>query len=84
MVQSLWKITWKFPKKLKIEFPYDPAIPFLGTYLDKILIRKGTCTPVLTRSLFTIPTTWKQPKCPSTDEWIKKMRYIYQWNVTQP
>ena len=65
------------PKKLKIELQYDPAIPLLGIYLKKTLIRKDTCTPVFTAARFTIAKTWKQPKCPSTDEWIKKMWYIY-------
>ena len=59
--------------KLKIELPYDPAIPLLGIYPDKTIIRKDTCTPMLIAALFMIAKTWKQPKCPSTDEWIKKM-----------
>ena len=60
-----------------MELPYDPAIPFLGIYPDKTVIQKNTCTPMFVAALFTIATTWKQPKCPSTDEWIKKMQYIY-------
>ena len=76
-VQPLWTAVWKFLKKLKIKLPYDPAIPFLGIYLEKMLIWKATCTPVSIASLFTITKTWKQPKYPSTDEWIKKMWYIY-------
>ena len=64
-------------KNQKIELPYDPAIPLLGLYLEKNVVRKDTCTPMLTAALFTIAKTWKQPKCPSTEEWIKKMRYIY-------
>ena len=51
--------------------PYDPAIPLLGIYLEKTIIRKDTCTPVFIAVLFTIAKTWKQPKCPSTEEWIK-------------
>ena len=62
---------------MKIEFPCDPAIPLLGIYRDKTIIQKDTCTPMFTAALFTISKTWKQPKCPSTDEWIKKMWYIY-------
>ena len=62
---------------LKVELPYDPAIPLLGIYPDKTLIQKDTCTPMFIVALFTIAKTWKQPKCPSTDEWIKKMWYIY-------
>ena len=72
MVQPLWRTEWRFLKKLKIELPYDPAIPLLGIYPEKtIIIQKDTCTPMFTAALFTIPKTWKQPKCPST-EWIKK------------
>ena len=64
-------------KKLKIELPYDPAIPLLGIYPEKSIIRKDTCIPMFTAALFTIARSWKQPKCPSTEEWIKKMWYIY-------
>ena len=77
MVQPLWKTVWRFLIKLKIEPPYDPAIPLLGIYSDKTIIQKDTCTPIFTAALFTIAKTWKQPKCPLTDEWIKKIRYIY-------
>ena len=66
-----------FLKKLKMELPYDAAIPLLGMYLEKSVIQRYTCTPVFTAALFTIVKTWKQPKCPLTDEWIKKMWYIY-------
>ena len=55
----------------------DPAIPILGTYLDKTIIQKGTCSPVFIATPFTIAKTWKQPKCPSPDEWIKKTWYIH-------
>ena len=65
------------PEKPKIELPYDPAIPLLGTHLNKILIQKDTCTPVFTAALFTIAKTQKQPKCPGTDEWEKTMWYIH-------
>ena len=58
-------------------FAYDLAIPLLGIYPEKTLIRKDTCTPTFIAALFTIAKTWKQLKCPSTDEWIKKMWYIY-------
>ena len=60
------------PQKLKIELPYDPAIPLLGIYQDKTLIRKDTCSPMFIKALFPIPKTWKQPTCPLTDAWIKK------------
>ena len=79
MVQPLWRIVWRFLKKLKIELPYDPVMSILGIYLEKTktLILKDTCTPMFIAALFTIAKTWKQPKCPSTEEWIKKMWYIY-------
>ena len=77
MVQPLWRTVWRFLKKLKIELPYNSAIPLLGMYPEEIIIRKDTCTPMFIAALFTIAKTWKQPKCPSTDEWIKKMWYIY-------
>ena len=64
-------------KKLKIELPYDPAIPFLGIYPEENMNQKEICNPVFIASLFTIAKTWKQPKCPSTDDWIKKMWYMY-------
>ena len=84
LVQPLWKTVRRFLKKLKIELQYDPAIPLLSIYLDKTIIQKDTCTPVFITSLFTTAKTWKQPKGPSTEEWIKKMWYIYTWNTTQP
>ena len=77
MVEPLWRTVWGFPKKLELELLYDPVIPLLGIYLEKNMVRKDTCTPVFIAALFTIPKTWKQPKCPSTEEWIKKMWYIY-------
>ena len=77
MVQTLWKTVWRLLRNLKIELPYDPAIPLLGIYLDKTIIRKDRCTPVFIAALFTIAKTWKQPECPLTDEWIKKMWYRY-------
>ena len=64
-------------KKLKIELPYNPVITLLGIYLEKTIIQKDTCTPMFTAALFTIARTWKQRKCPSSEEWIKKMWYIY-------
>ena len=76
MIQPLWRTVRRFLKKLKIELPYDPAIPLLGIYLQKTIIQKDTCTPVFIAALFTIARTWKQTKCPSTEECIK-MWYIY-------
>ena len=77
LVQPLWKTVWRFLRKLKIELAYDPAIPLLGIYPDKTIIQKDTCMPMFTAALFTIAMTWKQLKCPLTDEWIKKIWYIY-------
>ena len=77
LIQPLWRTVWRFLKKLKIELPCDPAIPLLGIYSEKTIIQKNTCTPMLIAALFAIAMTWKQPKCPSTEEWIKKMWYIY-------
>ena len=77
MIQPLWKTVWRFLKKLKIELPYDPAISLLDIYPEKTIIQKDTCTTMFTAALFTVARTWKQPKCPSTDEWIKKMWHIY-------
>ena len=77
LVQPLWRTVWRFLKTLKIELPYDPEIPLLGIYPDKTIIQKDKCTPMLVAALFTIAKTWKQLKCPSTDEWRKKMWYMY-------
>ena len=68
---------WRFLKRQKIELPFDPAIPLLGIYPEKTIIQKDTCTPIFIAALFTVARTWKQPKCPTTDEWIKKMWYVY-------
>ena len=76
LVQPLWKTVWRSPRKLNIELSYDPVIPLLCIYLNKTIIKKDTCTPIFTVSLFTIAKTQKQHKCPSTDEQIKKIRYI--------
>ena len=76
MVYPLWKAVWRFLRKLKIELLYDPAIPFLGIYPDKTIIQKDTCTPMFIAALFTIAKTWKQPECPSTEEWVK-IWYMY-------
>ena len=72
-MRSLWKTVWRLLKKLKIEVPCDPAIPLLGIYPEKTLIRKDTGTAMFIAALHTIAKTRKQPKCLSTDEWIKKM-----------
>ena len=68
---------WRFLKKLQIELPYDPAIPLLGIHTEETRTERDTCTPVFIAALFTIARTWKQPRCPSADEWIRKLCYIY-------
>ena len=63
----------RFLKKLEIELPYDPAIPMLGIYTEETRIERDTCTPMFIAALFIIARTWKQPRCPSVDEWIRKL-----------
>ena len=77
MIQPLWRTVWSFLKKLKIEPEYNPAIPLLGISPEKTIIQKESCTTIFIAALFTIARTWKQPKCPWTDEWIKEMWHIY-------
>ena len=77
LIQLLWKTAWRFLKKLGIKPPYDPAIPLLGIYREETKIEKDTCIPMFIAALFTISRTWKQPRCPSADKWIRKFRYIY-------
>ena len=74
--RQLWKTVWRFLKKVKIQLSYDWAIPLLGIYPKKTIIEKETGTTMFIAALFTIARTWNQPKCPSTDEWIKKMWHI--------
>ena len=75
LVKPLWRTIWRFLKKLKLELPYDPAIPLLGIYLRKMktLIQKDICTPMFVAALLTIAKIWKHPKCSLIGEWIKKM-----------
>ena len=68
---------WRFLKKLEIELPYNPAIPLLGIHTEETRIERDTCTSMLTTTLYTIARTWKQPRCPSADEWKIKLWYIY-------
>ena len=78
LVQPLWKTVWKFLKKLKIELLYDPAIALLHLSKGyKSADSRGTCTPMFIAALSTIAKLCKEPKCPSTDEWIKKMWHLY-------
>ena len=77
MIPPLWKTAWRFLEKLGIKPPYDTAIPLLDIYPEETKIEKNTCIPLFIETLFTITRTWKQPRCPLTDEWIKKLWYIY-------
>ena len=72
-----WRTVWRFLKKLELALPYDPAIPLLGIHTEEARIERDTCTPMLIAALFIIARTWKQPRCPSADEWIRKLWYIY-------
>ena len=76
LVQSLWRTVWRCLKKLEIELPYDPAIPLLGIHTEETRIERDMCTPMLITALFTIARTRKQPRCPSADEWIRKLWYV--------
>ena len=79
LVQPLWKTVWNFLRKLKMELHFDPAILLLGLYpkSPETPIQKNLCTPMFIAAQFTIAKYWKQPKCPSANEWIKKLWYIY-------
>jgi hypothetical protein len=78
-MQPLWKKIWRLLKNLNKDLPYDPAILLLGIYPKECNTghSKVTCTPMFVSVLFTIATLWKQPRCPTTDKWIKKMWYLY-------
>ena len=78
LIQPLWRTVWRFLNKLKIELPYDAAIPLLVMYPEKTVIQKDICTRMFIAALFTIARSRKQPKCPSLDEWIKKLWYMYK------
>ena len=83
--EAIMENSMVIPLKLKTVLPYNPATPLLSIYLEKSIILqyiKNTCTPIFIAVLFTIAKTWKQPKCPSTDERIKKMWYIYNNGVS--
>ena len=77
LVQPLWRTVWRFLKNLEIELPNDPAIPLLGIHTEETRSERDTCTPMFIEALFIISKIWKQPRCPSADEWIKKLWYIY-------
>ena len=78
-MQPLWKTVWNFLKKLKIDLPFNPVIPLLGLYTKnpEAPIQKNLCTPMFIAAQFTIAKCWKQPRCPSVNEWIKKLWYVY-------
>jgi hypothetical protein len=78
-VQPFCKKIWRLLKSLNIDLPYDPAIPLLGIYPKECDTgySKGPCTSMFIAALFTIAKLWKQPRCPTTDEWIKKMWHLY-------
>ena len=73
LVQPLWRTVWRFLKNLEIELPYDPGIPLLGIHTEETRIERDTCTLMFIAALFTITRTWKQPRYPLTDEWIRKL-----------
>ena len=74
---AIWRTVWRFLKKLEIELPYDPAIPLLGIHTKETRIKRDMCTPMFITALFIIARTWKQPRCPSVDKWIRKLWYVY-------
>ena len=77
LVQLLWRTVWRFLKKLELELPYDQAIPLLGIQTEVTRSERGMCTPMFISALFIIARTWKQPRRPSADEWVRKLWYIY-------
>ena len=78
-MQPLWKTVWNFLRRPKIKPPSDPAIPLLGLYPKnpEAPVQKNLCTPMFIAAQFTTAKCWKQPKCPSVSEWIRKLWYIY-------
>ena len=76
LVQPLWRTMWRFLNNLEIELPYDPPILLLGIHTEGTRIERDMCTPMFITALFTIARTLKQPRCPSADEWIRKLWYI--------
>ena len=76
LVQPLWRTVWRFLKKLEIELPYDPAMPLLGIHTKETRTERDMYTPIFIAALFIIARTWKQPRCPSADKWIRKLWYV--------
>ena len=81
-MQPVWKTVWRFLKKLKIELPCDPATSLLGIYPKDtdVVKRKAICTPVFIEAIATVTKLWKEPRCPSMDEWIRKILYQHGWD----
>ena len=77
LVQPLWRTVCRFLKKLEIELPYDPVIPLLGIHTEETRRERDTCTPMCISALFIIARTWKQPRYPSADEWIRKFWLLF-------
>ena len=77
MIQPFWKMIWRFLKKLGVKPPYDPAIPLLGIHSKETKIENDSCILFFIAAQFMIARTWKQPRCSLTEEWIKKLWYIY-------
>ena len=77
LIQSLWRTVWNFLKRPVIKLSYDPAVQLLCIYPEETRIEKDTCTTIFIAALFTVTRTWKQPRCPSADEWIRKLYYAY-------
>ena len=77
LVQPLWRIVWRFLKKLETELPYNPAIPLLGIHTEETRSERDTCTPMFISAVFTIARTWKKPRCPLGDKWIRKLWYVH-------
>ena len=84
LVQPLWRTVWRFFKKLKIELPYDPAIPLLGIHIEETRIETDTCTPMFIAALFIIARTWKQPRCCQQTNGKESCGTYAQWSITQP
>ena len=83
LIQPLWKMAWRLIKKLGVKPPW-PSNPTPRHNPEETKIEKDTCTPMFTAALFTIARTWKQPRCPLTEKWIKKLEYIYWRRQWQP
>ena len=84
LVQPLWRTVWRFFKNLEIELSYDLAIPLLGINTEETRVESDTYTLMFISALFTIARTWKQPRCPLADKWIRKLWYIYTMEYYSP